>query len=148
VVIPKAICDAINQIQSIRALSAGLISLKVAQINADHKTGEMKLPQKAARRDGSIGSNTANSRPTRIENTPWLIKPTIKPVPLKAVNCARSARAREGTAAAASRLIGYQMLRCAMTPYTQATTAIAMPPAIPPLIPDETGGIAAGLHTR
>ena len=34
----------------------------------------MRLPQKAARRDGSIGSNTAKSRPTRIENTPWLIK--------------------------------------------------------------------------
>src|SRR5262249_34418078 len=128
-----------NQIQSMRAFNAGLISLKVAQINADHKTGEMKLPQKPARRDGSIGSNTAKSRPTRIDNTPWLINPTIKPVPLKAVNCARSARAREGTAAAASRLIGYQMLRYAMTPYTQATIAIATPPTIPPLIPDEYG---------
>ena len=34
----------------------------------------MRLPQKAARRDGSIGSNTAKSRPMRIDNTPWLIK--------------------------------------------------------------------------
>src|SRR5262252_9107690 len=116
VTIPKATCDAMNQIQSIRAFSAGLMSLKVAQMSADHRTGEMRLPQKAARRDGSIGSNTANSRPTRIDNTPWLINPTIKPVPLKAVNCARSARAREGTAAAASRLIGYQILRYAITP--------------------------------
>src|SRR6478736_181392 len=107
---PNAICEAMNQIQSIRALSAGLISLKVAQISPDHMSGAMRLPQKAARRDGNIGSKTAKSRPTRIENTPWLIKPTIKPVPLKAVNCARSARAREGTAAAAKRLIGYQML--------------------------------------
>src|ERR1043166_9109362 len=105
-----------NQIQSMRAFSAGLISLSVAQISADHISGEMKLPQKAARRDGSIGNNTAKSRPTRTENTPWLIKPTIKPVPLKAVNCARSARAREGTAAAASRLIGYHRLRYAIMP--------------------------------
>src|SRR6266478_2093915 len=105
-----------NQIQSIRALSAGLISLKVAQMSADHRTGEMRLPQKAARRDGNIGSNTAKSRPTRIDNTPWLIKATIKPVLLKAVSWARSALAREGTAAAASRLIGYQTLRYAMRP--------------------------------
>src|SRR4029434_1000483 len=110
-----------NQIQPIRAFSAGLISFKVAQINADHKTGEMKLPQKSARRDGSIGSNTAKSRPTRIENTPWLIKATIKPVPLKAVNCARSARAREGTAAAANRLIGDPMVRCAIAAYDAAS---------------------------
>src|SRR5262245_11469426 len=126
-----------NQIQSMRAFNAGLINLKVAQINADHRRGEMRLPQKAARREGNIGSNTAKSRPTRIDKIPWLINPTIKPVPLKAVNCARSARAREGTAAAASRLIGYQMLRCATTPYTQATIAIAIPPRMPPLIPDE-----------
>ena len=33
----------------------------------------MRLPQKAARRDGSIGSNTAKSRPMRIDNTPWLM---------------------------------------------------------------------------
>src|SRR5438093_974744 len=99
-----------NQIQSMRALSAGLISLNVAQISADHISGEMKLLQKAARRVGSIGSNTAKSRPTRMDNTPWLIKATIKPVLLKAVNCARSACASEGTAAAASRLIGYQRL--------------------------------------
>src|SRR5262249_16227627 len=105
-----------NQIQSMRAFNAGLINLKVAQINADHKTGKMKLPQKGGGREGSIGSNTAKSRPTRIDKIPWLINPTIKPVPLKAVNCARSACAREGIAAAASRLIGYQMLRCAITP--------------------------------
>src|SRR5215813_1600020 len=105
-----------NQIQSMRAFNAGLISLKVAQMSADHKTGEMKLPQKAARREGSIGSNTAKSRPTRIDKIPWLIKATMKPVPLKAVNCARPACASEGIAAAASRLIGYQMLRCAITP--------------------------------
>src|SRR5215467_7930075 len=111
VTIPKATCDAMNQIQSIRVFNAGLISLKVAQIRADHRSGDMRLPQKAARRDGSIGSNTAKSRPTRIENTPWLIKARTKPVPLKAVNCARSALAREGTAAAASKLIGYQILR-------------------------------------
>ena len=85
-----------NQIQSIRALSAGLISLSVAQISPDHISGEMRLPQKAARRDGSIGSNTAKSRPTRIENTPWLIKATIKPVPLNAVNCGRSASSQGG----------------------------------------------------
>src|SRR6516164_3319304 len=137
VTIPKATCDAMNQIQSIRAFNAGLISLKVAQISADHRTGEIRLPQKAARRDGSIGSNTAKSRPTRIDKIPWLIKATMKAVPLKAVNWARSARAIEGTAAAANRLIGYQMLRYAMTPYTQATIAIAIPPRMPPLIPDE-----------
>src|SRR4029434_11025525 len=126
-----------NQIQSIRAFSAGLISFKVAQISADHRSGEIRLPQKSARRDGSIGNNTAKSRPTRTENTPWLIKPTIKPVPLKAVNCARSARAREGTAAAAKRLIGYQMLRYATTPYRHATIAIATPPKMPTLIAEE-----------
>src|SRR5215470_19339091 len=116
VTIPNAICEAMNQIQSIRVFNAGLISLKVAQIRADHRSGDMRLPQKAARRDGSIGSNTAKSRPTRIDKIPWLIKATIKAVPLKAVNCATSARAREGTAAAASRLIGYQILRYAITP--------------------------------
>src|SRR6266536_4407389 len=102
-----------NQIQSMRALSAGLISFKVAQISADHRSGEMRLPQKSARRDGSIGSNTAKSKPTRTEINPWLIKATTKPAPLKAAKCAMSARAKEGMATAASRLIGYQMLRCA-----------------------------------
>src|SRR6516164_2479955 len=110
VTIPKATCDAMNQIQSIRAFNAGLISLKVAQISADHRTGEIRLPQKAARRDGSIGSNTAKSKPTRREIAPWLSTATPKAVPLKACNCARSACAIDGSATAASRLIGYQML--------------------------------------
>ena len=40
-----------NQIQSIRALSAGLISLKVAQMSADHMSGEMRLaPESGAAR--------------------------------------------------------------------------------------------------
>src|SRR5262245_21441903 len=105
-----------NQSQSIRAFSAGLISLSVAQISADHRSGAVRLPQKAAWRDGSIGSITAKRRPTRIEITTWRIKATTKPAPLKAVSCARSALAREGRAAAASRLIGYHRLRYAVTP--------------------------------
>src|SRR5256712_5011086 len=108
---PNATCDAMNQIQSIRAFSAGLISLKVAQMSADHRSGETRLLQNAVRRDGSIGSNTAKRSPTRREITPWVITATTKAVLLKAVNRARSASAREGSAEAASRLIGYHTLR-------------------------------------
>src|SRR5438093_7538545 len=100
-----------NQIQSIRVLSAGLINLSVALIRPVQRSGANRLPQNSEKRDGSIGSNTANSRPTSTEINPWLIKATTKPPLLKAVNCVRSARAKEGMAAAARRLMGYQMLR-------------------------------------
>src|SRR5262245_54151206 len=99
-----------NQIQSIRASSAGLTNLSVAHTSADQMSGAVKLPQKAARREGNIGSNTAKSKPTRIEIAPWLNKATKKAAPLKAFNCARSACVIEGNAAAASRLIGYHTL--------------------------------------
>src|SRR5262249_5805403 len=113
---PNATCEAMNQSQSIRASSAGLISLKVAQMSADHRSGETRLLQNAVRRDGSIGSNTAKGSPTSRDITPWMITATTKAVLSKAVNCARSAFAKEGSAAAASRLIGYHTLRYATRP--------------------------------
>src|SRR5262245_25265369 len=99
-----------NQTQSIRALSVGLIKPRVAQTSADHRIGLKKLPQKAARREGSIGSRTAKSNPTRLEIAAWLIKARINAVLLNAFNCARSALAIAGSAIAASRLTGYHML--------------------------------------
>src|SRR6266404_8161838 len=105
-----------NQIQSIRPLSAGLTNFSVDHTSADQNSGDVRLPQKAARRDGNIGSNTAKSTPTRTEIKAWLIKATTKPAPLKAASCATSASAREGIATAASRLIGYQILRYAIKP--------------------------------
>src|SRR4029450_2817647 len=107
---PKATWEAMNQPQAMRALSAGLISLSVAHTSADHKTGAIRRPQQDARRHGRLGSSTAKSRPTRRETAPWLSTATPKAVPLKACNCARSACAIDGSATAASRLIGYQML--------------------------------------
>src|SRR5258705_13183093 len=100
-----------NQRQSIRSLSAGLISLSVAHVSADQKSGDVRLPVKAARRDGNIGSKTAKSRPTSIEIRPCVIRATMKAVALKARSCDRSAVVIAGSAAAASKLMGYQMLR-------------------------------------
>src|SRR5262245_44578355 len=100
-----------NQVQSIRASSAGLTNRSVAHTSADQKSGAVRLPQKAARREGNIGSNTAKSRPTRIEIAAWMNKATKKAVTLKTFNCARSARVIEDSAAAASKLTGYHTLR-------------------------------------
>src|SRR5581483_8225799 len=136
---PKAICEAMNQSQSMRASSKGLTSLSVAQTSAVHISGLIKLPQKAARLDGSIGSNTANSSPTSREVNPWMINAIMKAAPLNAFNGATSACASDGMAAPASRLMGYQMLPWAMRPYAHATIAMATPPTMPPFKPDEYG---------
>src|SRR5262249_29461207 len=107
---PKTICDATNHSQSMRESSSGLTTLSVAHTNAVHISGASRLPQKAERLDGNIGSNTENRSPTSIEITPWENSATMKATPWKASNWATSARASEGITAAASRLIGYQML--------------------------------------
>jgi len=70
VIRPNAICEAMNQNQSILELSAGLISFSVDAINAVHRTGARKLPQKAVKREGIIGSIAAYSKPTSDEMIP------------------------------------------------------------------------------
>src|SRR5882724_632137 len=70
VINPNATCDAMNQPQAIRWLSAGLIRRRVDATRAVHKTGARKLPQKAVKRDGIIGKIAAQSKPTSNEMMP------------------------------------------------------------------------------
>src|SRR6185369_14857605 len=49
---------------------------------------------------------------------------------------------------AASRLIGYQMLRSLSSPYNIAKTPMAAAPARPPLTPAATGYVSSGSHAR
>ena len=67
---------------------------------------------------------------------------------LNARSSARLACASAGSATAESRLIGYQRLRCTISPYARASTAIAIPPTIPPRIPAEYGWTSTGTRVR
>src|SRR2546425_1890316 len=61
---------------------------------------------------------------------------------------ARVACARAGIATAERRLIGYQRLRCTISPYARARPAIAIPPTRPPLTPAEYGWTSTGTRVR
>ena len=66
----------------------------------------------------------------------WVTVATRRPKALNSWSDGTPATARLGTPAAASRLIGYQMLWYLKNPHAQARTAIAKAPANPPFTPE------------
>src|SRR4029434_4643658 len=136
-----------NQGQSTRALSTGLITPSTAQRKPVQSSGATRPPH-SIWRPGSIGRITANNSPVRIDITPWASVPMSTALALNARSSAVPAVAMPGIATAARRLIGYHRLRWTSSPYRSATSAIATPPTRPPRIPDDSGGTSTGIRTR
>ena len=83
-----------------------------------------------------------------MQTAPWLKQATTNPMRWNCFRLSTVASARSGTAAAARRFTGYQMLPYLKNPHAQARTAMTMPPTMPPFTPAMSGGTSTGMRMR